>query len=206
MIGSPRRSDRDHLIALGVDQAARSGWGIVDGANVLEHGVATDFAARRDVVARAIERAGGPTRLLVAFEDHGALPLQFERRGSRTGQPGTSTAAHVGLGDARGRWNEWLDAAGHPERLRLLIAPDDWRGRVHGTVSGDVKGAAVRWASNRLGERIDDHDEAEGLCLACFAALDGPAILEQGRLKRRLYARGKRNERRQLELGEGSAR
>ncbi|HMJ10021.1 MAG TPA: hypothetical protein VK524_01385, partial [Polyangiaceae bacterium] len=139
--------------------------------------------------------------------DHGAMPIgrltQYDRgteRKTREGAPERSARSLVGLGKPHGYWSAVLDAAGHSERLRIDVEPCDWRRRVHGVVKGDVKGAAVRWASRQVGRSITDDNEAEAICLACFAALDGMAMVGQAQLKQRVYARGKRNERRQLDL------
>ena len=199
---------------LGLDQASRSGWGIgrLEGGRptVLHHGVATNHVERRGVVELALRVAGDPRQLLVMFEDHSAMPLsrltrydRQSRRQGRQGAPERSTASILGQGAAKGRWDELLDMLGHPDRLRDEVEPRTWRARVLGTTRGDteaLKALAKTWASSYLGERIDDPDEAEGCGVCAFALLDGVARLEARRQKARLYARGRREERRQLEL------
>lgn len=200
---------------LGLDQAARTGWGIgrleAGRPTILHHGVATNCVQRQEVVRLAIELAGeDPRRLLVCFEDHGKMPVtrltrydRDSRRQGRSGAPERSTASILGQGAAKGRWDELLDMAGHPERLRDEVEPRTWRARVLGTTRGDteqLKHLARTWATAYLGEPIEDADEAEGCGICAFAMLDGIARLEARRHKARLYARGRRNERRQLEL------
>lgn len=196
---------------LGVDQGLRSGWALVlvEGRKVVAHGVVTKAAERSIVVVDAIaqaEDAGG--ELLVAFEDHGAMPLsrltrfdQDTRRRGRQGAPERSTRSILGQGKAHGRWLEQLDLSGHRESLRIEVEPRVWRRRIHGVVSGDVKGAALDWARRTVSAELVDHDEAEACALALYGAVDGVAVVERNRLVARLYARGRRNERRQLELG-----
>lgn len=202
---------------LGIDQATHSGWAIAIGRKVVAHGVVKNplagnglevFAAHAAVVARALELAGAPEQLLVAREEHGGMPLDrltnHDRETSRKGRPGAperSTKSIIGLGKPHGYWQAALDAQGHPRRLRVDVEPTVWRRRVHGVVSGAVKQAAIDWASRELREVIADHNEAEAICLARFASVDGVMMLGRVRTNARLYARGKREERRQLELG-----
>lgn len=200
--------------AFGIDQAARSGWAVAVARKVVEHGVAVDHAGRVRAVERALWFAGNdPTALLVAFEDHGAMPLDrltnYDRKTARRGRDGAperSTRSILGQGKAYGRWEAVLDALGHPSRLRIDVEPGVWRRRVHGVIAGDVKGAAMRWASRALGEEIDDDNEAEACCLATFASIDGVMMLEQEKLRHRLTARAKRAASKQLALGETDAR
>jgi hypothetical protein len=215
-------------VFLGLDQGARSGWAIglvVEGKaqRVVHHGVARNHAERAMVVWKALELAGNldawgrhapePRHLLVTFESHSGMPLSrlgrhdgTTRRQGRPGAPERSTASILGQGAAKGRWEELLDEVGHPERLRLEVEPRTWRARVLGPAKGaktaDLKHLACTWATALLGEPIVDADEAEGICICAFAMRDGVALLEAGKLKQRLYARGKRDERRQLELGD----
>jgi len=203
------------IACLGIDQARTSGWAIARSGPVLEHGVSRKYSAvgrtwneRSAVVARALELAGNdPSQLLVAFEDHGEMPIgrltQYDRktqRKTRDGAPERSTRSLIGMGKPHGYWSAVLDAAGHSERLRIDVEPCVWRRALHGVVKGDVKGAALRWASAQVGQSITDDNEAEAICLAYFAALHGMGMVAQEQLKQRVYARGKRNERRQLDL------
>ncbi len=201
---------------LGLDQAARTGWGI--GAlrsglppTLVRHGVAKTHAERRAVVELAVSYAGGdPRQLLVGFEDHSGMPLTRLGRHDRTtprhgraGAPERSTASILGQGAAKGRWDELLDMLGHPERLRDQVEPRTWRARVLGPTRGSteqLKHLACTWATQRLYEPIEDPDEAEGICICMFAMHDGIARLEQRRMAARLQARGRREEQRQLDL------
>lgn len=194
---------------LGLDQAARTGWGIARvGGQLVTHGLARTAKERRAVVELALAHAGGdPRQLLVCFEDHTEMPAwrlsrydHTTQRKGRAGAPERSTASLIGLGKPYGRWEERLDDIEHPERCRLKATPRQWRLRVLGN-EWATKEHALQWASAFTRERIDDDNEAEGIGLTALAALEGVAMLEGKRLKQRLYARGKREERRQLELG-----
>jgi len=203
------------MMVLAIDQARTSGWAIATAGKVIEHGVSRKYTAVRRtwnervaVVARAIELAGNnPSQLLVAFEDHGEMAIgrltQYDRKTERKGRQGAperSTRSLIGMGKPHGYWSAVLDAAGHSELQRIDVEPCVWRRAVHGVVKGDVKRAALTWASSKVGQSITDDNEAEAICLACFAATFGDSVLERERLKQRVYARSKRNERRQLDL------
>lgn len=200
---------------LGLDQAARSGWGIgrLQGGRptVLHHGVATDCVERRQVVELAIAVAGDPRQLLVMFEQHDHMALDRltanDHRTKRTGEHFVQRGPKQihGMGKAYGRWEERLDDVGHPERLRLEAEPREWRRHVLGNQWAS-KEDAIRWAAAYLRENITDPDEAEGCGICAFAMLDGVARLEARRQKARLYARGRREERRQLELVQTNGR
>jgi hypothetical protein len=190
---------------LGIDQGSRTGWAIgrvEPKPAVVAHGVATNHVERRLAVERALAIAGDPRQLLVMFEDHSAMPLsrltrhdRATARQGRAGAPERSTASILGQGAARGRWDELLDMLGHPERLRDEVEPRTWRARVLGTTRGDteqLKALAMRWASAWAGA---------GIAICAFSMFDGIARLDARRRTARLYARGKREERRQLELG-----
>ena len=208
---------------LGLDQASRTGWAIGrvpvgrwavqqhgGPGTILRHGVATNHLERRAVAELAVAIAGGdPRQLLVMFEQHDEMALdrltakdyRTKRRGPYFVERGPKQIH--GMGKAYGRWEEQLDLAGHPERLRDEVEPRTWRARVLGTTRGDteqLKHLAKTWATAYLGEPIDDADEAEGCAICVFSLLDGLARLEGRRQKARLYARGRREERRQLEL------
>lgn len=201
---------------LGIDQAERSGWGIAQPAHglahtFLAHGVARNHAERKAVVQRALECAGGDIRqLLVCFEDHSGMPIDRLTRHDRTtprqsrfGAPERTTASILGQGAAKGRWEALLDDLGHPATLRDAVEPRVWRRRVLGTAKGtadQLKHLAATWATMRLGEPIFDADEAEGVCITAFAALDGVARLAQRRAAQRTSYRERRDRERQLEL------
>lgn len=210
---------------LGLDQAAHTGWGIAlvtrGAPRVVAHGMVRNdsqdgdkcFAEHRAVGERAAELAGGAAHLLVLREYHGGMPLsrltrddRDTRRSGRSGRPERSTDSILGLGGAWGYWVAVLDSLGHPRRLRLSVAPQDWRARVlsprRGASEVELKQLAIQWASCHVRQSITDADQAEGIAITAFAARDGMDLLEQRRLKQRLYARGRREERRQMVLGE----
>ena len=200
-------------VSLGLDQARRTGWGLGLSRRVVESGVASSHEERLAVCERARELADGDMRrVFVLFECHAGMPLTrltrmdgATRRTGRHGAPERSTASILGLGAARGRWEELLDMLGHPEALRDDVEPRTWRARVLGVTTGGsahLKQVACEWASAHLGREVTDPDEAEGACITAFAAVDGLARLVQRRARHRLYARGRREERRQLELEE----
>lgn len=200
---------------LGLDQAHRTGWGIgalVDGLPpvLVRHGVAKTHAERRAVVELALSYAGGdPRQLLVMFEQHDHMALDRltakDHRTKRSGQHFVQRGPKQihGMGKAYGRWEELLDMLEHPERLRDEVQPRVWRQRVLGTSRGtsdQLKLDAQTWASAMVGVLIDDPDQAEGIGITAFAMRDGVARLEQRRIATRIQARGKREEKRQLEL------
>lgn len=198
---------------LGVDQAERSGWGIAQPAHglahtFLAHGVARNDEELKAVVALALRHAGGePRQLLVMFEDHSKFPFNY-RAGfdPRTGEGPKRDPLKVGigLGRALGHWEFALNDLGHPATLRDAVEPRVWRRRVLGTAKGtadQLKHLAATWATMRLGEPIFDADEAEGVCITAFAALDGVARLAQRRAAQRTSYREWRDRERQLGLG-----
>lgn len=205
------------VITIGIDQGARSGWGIAVGRTVVASGVATTAAQRRAVLELARDRKGGSLRgVLVMFEDHSGMPLQrltrddhrTERRG-RAGAPERSTASILGQGSNKGRWLEQLDLLGHPKALRDKIKPHVWRAKLG--ITGKIgtaraKRAACDIASAATGMRIDDHDQAEGVCLALFAAIDGVMRLELRKAHARATAKGSRQRDSQGELFAGGSK
>lgn len=184
-------------LALGVDQASVSGYGLrwIGGAYI-EHGLARSNKDRTKLLDRIRALIDGDmARLLVMFEDHTKMPLtrltRFDRKTKRThsrqGAPEKQTATIIGMGDARGRWREKLEDLGHSKMLRDAIEPRIWRARlgVRGRDSEALKRDACRWATQRLGQPITNHNHAEGVCLTEFCAFDGVARLEQRRAKAR---------------------
>jgi hypothetical protein len=171
------------VISMGVDQAKRSGWGIARDRTVVRWGIARTARDRAAVVALARELAGGSLQsVYVMMEDHTQMKLQRLQAGDRSTQraPGDrwvqrSTASIIGIGDARGRWREQLELAGHPVALLDQIDPLEWRRRmgIHGR---DAKTLACRVAEQVIGMAIGtltDDDLAEGVCLTLFAATEG---------------------------------
>lgn len=199
---------------LGIDQAARSGWAIYDirTARPLEHGVVpnhsnarTANAARIAVVYRALEHARSPDNLLVVFEDHSDISLDYKTRHDRLRRgaaPKRNVATFLGMGGALARWEDRLDDANHPERLRLFVTMDDWRKRVLGmscyTGSERLKKAALTWASQIAGEPILDDNQAEALALGRWGTLDGIAVLlgmQVDKRQKQLVAAAKKKQR-----------
>jgi hypothetical protein len=204
---------------LGLDQAASTGWAIgvlSPTPTIVCHGVAKDADERRRVVELALGLAGGtdawgravpaPRQLLVMLEQHDHMALdRLTRNDRRTKRQGPHFVQRGpkqvhGMGKAYGRWEERLDDVRHPDCLRDEAEPRTWRARVLGNQWAS-KEDAVRWAAAYTREDLANADEAEGIGLCAFAMHDGVARLEARRRTARLYARGKREERRQLELG-----
>lgn len=196
------------MIVLGIDQASESGWAVHTGpgGRVVAHGVARTWQDRHAAIQCALDHAGSvgsAAELLVVFEDHSGISL---KKGTR-GKPTRSTASILGLGAARGRWDEALDRVGHPDSKRIQVEPKDWRGRVLGLgehASTDLcKKCACEWATRQLYEIITDHNEAEGICITCWGALDGLSVWQGRRNLERAKARGKKQAKKQgvLDLG-----
>lgn len=193
---------------LGIDQAKASGWGIAQvGGKVLEHGLAKDHGARKAAILRALDHTLGVIDdLLIVFEDHSGFRLGYGTNQTEDGRhqaPTRNTAAILGLGAARGRWDELLDEVGHPEMLRISVTPTDWRARIIGGSQGGtdaIKERAKAWATGHVRHAVTDHNEAEGICLAAWGAFDGISVLQAGRRDNRQHARQKRAENKQLGL------
>lgn len=198
------------MIALGIDQASRSGWGISVGRKVIVSGVAANHAERVAVVARALELAGSDVKqVLVMFEDHSAMPLgrltHNDRNTPRKGRqaaPQRNTATILGMGAARGRWEELLDHVGHPKALRDDVEPRTWRAKlgIRGADTDALKREACKWATVELGREVTDIDEGDGVCIAAFAGIDGLQRREQRLAAARTEARDKRGQHKQLEM------
>jgi hypothetical protein len=189
------------MIAIGIDQAGRSGWGIAHGRSVVAHGVASTWRERLAVLEAARDLNGGTFKgVLVMFEDHSGMPLgrltrddhTTQRRG-RAGAPERSTASILGQGSNKGRWLEQLDMLGHPQAARDKVKPHVWRGKlgISSRGGGDAaKRDACRIASAAVGMAITDHDEAEGIAITMFAALDGVMRFELRKAEARAARRG----------------
>ena len=97
---------------------------------------------------------------------------------------------------------------GHPERLRDAVEPRTWRARVLGPTRGDtdqLKHLACTWATAALGQVVDDPDEARVAQSAPSLARRHPRISSDACSG--IQARGKREEKRQLDLlGKEAAR
>ncbi len=151
---------------LGVDQAASSGWAVVelDQRRVVAHGVATTSEARRRALVGLRDLPGFRVReLLVVFEDHSTYPTKSTQQG-------------IELGVSLGRWLELLDIFDHPARRRIRVAPAEWR-RVMGTTAyldrEAWKAQAKMWATTVVRSRVVSDDEAEAICIATWGAWDG---------------------------------
>lgn len=199
------------MIALGIDQAARSGWGIAVGRNVVRSGVATTHAERKAVVELAREMAGGDMRqVLVMFEDHSGMPLnrltRDDRNTPRKGRqaaPQRNTGTVLGMGESRGWWVTLLDDVGHPRALRDKVEPRVWRAKmgIRGSDTDDLKREACAWATRHMLREVTDIDEGDGVCIAAFAGIDGIQRNEKRKADARTDARDKRGVKKQLELG-----
>lgn len=199
------------MIALGIDQAARSGWGIASGRNVVRSGVATTHAERKAVVELARELAGGDMKqVLVMFEDHSGMPLnrltrddKNTPRKGRQAAPQRNTATVLGMGAARGRWEAVLDDVGHPKTLRDDVEPRVWRAKmgIRGTDTDALKREACAWATRHMMREVTDVDEGDGVCIAAFGGIDGIQRNEARKATARTEARDKRGVKKQLEIG-----
>ncbi len=199
------------MIALGIDQASRSGWGISVNRQVVRSGVATTHTQRVEVVRLALELAGGdPKELLVMFEDHGGMPLtrltRHDRNTPRKGRqaaPQRNTASIIGMGVPRGWWDTLLWDVGHPYALRDEVEPRVWRAKlgIRGADTDALKREACAWATRHMLREITDIDEGDGVCIAAFAGIDGIARRDARLAAARTDARGKRQAGKQLELG-----
>jgi hypothetical protein len=191
-------------VVLGLDQGAATGWGIAqERGPVVRHGLASGDAQRIAVVKLAIEFCGGdPDALFVLFEQHDHMDLsrltradrETQRRGPRQAAPERPSDGSVliGMGKNYGVWIGILACHGVKRSHLLEVKPHAWRSRVHGVLSGDVKQAAIDWASRQAGEPIADHNEAEGYCLTAFAALDGLARYDAEKAQARMVNRAKK--------------
>lgn len=199
------------MIALGIDQAVRSGWALSISRTIVAHGVARNHRQRLEVLELVRSRnAGSLAGVLVMFEDHGGIPLErltradhrTVRSSGRFGAPERTTDSIIGQGVSWGRWLELLDMLEHPKSLRMKVKPQVWRARlgIRGRGREELKRAACRMASMALRKTIADDDEAEGIGLAMYAGIDG-VMRNQIRLaEQRIKHRGNRQASRQTTL------
>lgn len=188
-------------VFLGLDQAlTTSGWCILANGTVHSHGVAKDsvqIQAVGDTLAQLVD--GEWSRLLVALEHHGTHLLHGDKRWQR------SPESIVTLGEPRGYWVHEVARRGHPKRLRILVAPGDWRMRVLGISNRAgterCKATAIAWATQRALHPLADDNEAEAVCIAHWASFDGLAHNEARKQKQRVASRVRKAKSKQLEFG-----
>jgi hypothetical protein len=200
------------MIAMGVDQGARSGWGLSIQRTVVAHGVALNHKQRLAVLELVKSRNCGSLQgVLVCFEDHTTIPLERLTRADsqtprhhsdRAGAPERNTAGIIGQGAAWGRWLELLDLLEHPKALRMKVPPQVWRARlgIRGKGTDALKAAACRFASLHSREEITDGDQAEGYALAVYAGIDGIMRNEIRKAEQRIDYRGRTQSSRQTAL------
>lgn len=180
------------MIVLGIDQARRSGWAVHDGRKIVQSGFVYNTPGMIGVVelVKAHAGSGGISSVLVVYEDHSGIPLHAKTRFQGGQAPTRNTATILGMGAAWGRWETALDLAGHNPRLRICVAPADWRLRVLGLVPSAsterCKATAKAWASQAVQGNVEDDNEAEAIAIASWGALDGKARLEAQRQARRM--------------------
>ncbi len=177
----------DRPVVLALDQAAHSGWAIYDGQRIASWGLATKASHREAVVLKARQIARTTERdLLVIYEDHAHIPAARKR----------NTATILGMGDARGRWLEQLERFGHSKAWVTCVDPLTWRAKLIGSFGGTdaIKARAVRRASQTVGQPIEDHNVAEAICIAEWAAWDGVAQFFAARERSRLRRHRPRTE------------
>lgn len=196
---------------LGIDQARASGWSLVPLGLGLQrphsYGLAVRHPARVQALQVALSAVQDIAKLLVVFEDHSKISLTYGNNrgpGGKHCAPKRNTAGILGLGAARGRWDELLDELGHPEKLRISVPMDDWRMRVLGCSnkpgSEELKERAKRWAMAHTQDGICDDNVAEAICIAAWGTLDGLSVLQHGRKEERVKARVKRAATKQIPM------
>ena len=198
------------MIALGIDQARRAGWGLADGRTLVRWGIARTARQRADVVELALSLAGCPSNLYVLLEDHGQMRADRLTQHDKRTQRGHGSAwvqrnplvLGLGLGRALGWWEQALGERGHPESLRDQIDPLAWRRKL-GIAGPQAKLIACRLAEPLIGMAhgtLTDDDLAEGIMLTHVAATDG-MLREQLRLaKQRADAKARKDVRSQQGL------
>ena len=107
----------------------------------------------------------------------------------------------LGMGDARGRWREQLELAGHPVLIRDDVDALVWRRRLGIRGRGEaVKAEAVRWVAPHARHLVTDHNEAEGMCLAAFGVLDGLHRVGARLVQQQVQLKARRIRARQLRM------
>lgn len=151
-------------IILAIDQSTRaSGWHLSRDGRTVESGVATNARERRSAVLAAFELALSTDDAVIAvLEDHRSFAFS---RGNM------STKSLLGMGAARGRWEQELES--HSIKDVRHVEPKVWRKAVLGlganTPKERCKETARLYAKAVSGKDMDD-DEAEALCIGAYAA------------------------------------
>lgn len=183
------------MIVLAIDQAATSGWAILSCApmslRLVEMGVAKTMAERERVVWQARDAAHNIYEWLVVMEDHSDFHF---------GRGNASVASLLGMGAVRGRWEEQLDRAQHPAKLRAKVTPKTWRKAVLGlpgnATAERAKEAAIAYvvACLTISEGADrpEHNAAEAYCMGAYAAREllpeAQSLIERASKKRKVVA------------------
>lgn len=148
------------MVVLGIDQARSSGWCIATPADFAS-GVVKTAEGRAGVVAAALRTAeANGLRLVTVLEDHSGFAMS---RGN------LSMASRIGLGAARGWWEQALEERGVSDVH--TVEPRVWRKAVLGlgnVKSEQAKAAAVLHARAVTGQVLPD-DAAEAVCIALWA-------------------------------------
>jgi hypothetical protein len=161
---------REIRAVLAIDQAADSGVAMCELAlpKKVRVGVMNNHGSRRVAIMGALQLAMTWPGLAVVFEDHSEVPAG----------KGRSTATILGMGAARGRWEEQLDMMGHPKSLRFKVTMSDWRARVLGVSkrldSDSLKRAAMLHCERKYSQALIGHDAAEAACILEWAVITRP--------------------------------
>lgn len=149
------------FVVLGIDQStSSSGWALIgEPVGSRRAGIAKNAEQIREVMHEAKSFAG-PLPIVAVLEDHRSFAFS---RGNM------SVKSLLGMGAARGRWQQELEAAGITDVH--MVEPRVWRKAVLG-LSGNAsaeraKEAAIAHASLLL-RRVASSDEAEALCIALW--------------------------------------
>lgn len=119
-------------------------------------------------VASAIALAGGVQHLAVVFEDHSEVPAG----------KGRTSATLLGMGAARGWWEQQLRISGHPKSRCFKVTMSDWRKRVLHIArrldTDRLKAAAMLHCERKYRQALIGHDAAEAACILEWALLTRP--------------------------------
>lgn len=148
---------------LAVDQGRRSGWAIFRRGELMASGKAVNHTQRISAVEGAsLVASKAKTQLVVCLEGHDHMPASM----------GANTATLIGLGAARGRWQECAEMWGIPSKRVVEIGVADWRRRVFGKQRklrrSVVKQMAINAAKVLYNVDCED-DEAEAICIGSCA-------------------------------------